>query len=332
MALPLALVHSLSTDTPAKAWAAIFDHAWEICSAPLPAAGVSGEVTRRDRDVGSLDLFLATAGWDLWRDYEQGVELTADALSAWWSSQSGGRAVLILDGFSLREVPWLLEGTARRGFPVHSARVTGAELPADTTEFANALGFSSRGALENNRASMGHRLADARTESVGVPWIDSAHSVGVEPNWVFWHHWPDDRIHDLAEAGQGLEKLTGEAQRELCDDAFWSFVTRLATGRRLVITSDHGYAASGHFSDAPEDQAKHLKELFKSGRSVPGMADTCGSWVPPVDLTLTSKHGPRRYALGRRKWKSPGGYPTLTHGGLSVLEVASPFIEISGKE
>lgn len=27
-----------------------------------------------------------------------------------------------------------------------------------------------------------------------------------------------------------------------------------------------------------------------------------------------------------------GGYSTLTHGGLSVLEVASPFIEISKME
>jgi hypothetical protein len=34
---------------------------------------------------------------------------------------------------------------------------------------------------------------------------------------------------------------------------------------------------------------------------------------------------------GRRKWKSAGGYPTLIHGGLSVLEVAVPFIELSKK-
>ena len=34
-------------------------------------------------------------------------------------------------------------------------------------------------------------------------------------------------------------------------------------------------------------------------------------------------------AGGRRKWKSAGGYPTLTHGGLSVLEVAVPWIELT---
>lgn len=40
-------------------------------------------------------------------------------------------------------------------------------------------------------------------------------------------------------------------------------------------------------------------------------------------------HADATFALGRRKWKSQGGYPTLTHGGLSLLEVAVPFIELS---
>lgn len=329
MSLPLSLVRSLGTADPSKTWAAIFEHAWMICSADLPSRGAAGEVTRRDREVGALDLFLAAAGWDLWRSYEDSVERTANALASWWSSCSGGRAVLLLDGLSLREVPWILRGAEERGFQVHAACAMGAELPPETTPFANALGFSSRGALENNGPSGGHRLPGARTETVDVPWADAAKLVGAEPNWALWHHWPDDRVHDLAEAGQGLEKLTSEAQRELTNDAFWSLVARLTTGRRLVITSDHGYAASGLFGDTPDDQAKHLKELFKSGRSASGTANAAGNWVPPVDLALTSAHGARRYAVGRRKWKSQGGYPTLTHGGLSVLEVASPFIHLS---
>ena len=35
------------------------------------------------------------------------------------------------------------------------------------------------------------------------------------------------------------------------------------------------------------------------------------------------------WELWRRKWKSQGGYPSLTHGGLSLLEIAVPFIELS---
>ena len=144
---------------------------------------------------------------------------------------------------------------------------------------------------------------------------------------VFWHHWPDAKLHDYG-AGQGLELLTRDAAQQLSSDDFWSFIERLATGRRLVITSDHGYAATGYFPDADGEVASHLKQTFSSGRSKAGNGDA-GPFVPPVALQIDSPHGAHLLALGRRKWRSQGGYPTLTHGGLSLLEVLSPFVELS---
>jgi hypothetical protein len=52
------------------------------------------------------------------------------------------------------------------------------------------------------------------------------------------------KLHDGSGAGQGLEPLTKDVAEQLSSDDFWAFVERLATGRRLVITSDHGYAAA----------------------------------------------------------------------------------------
>ncbi len=331
MSLSVPLLRTLTAGAPADAWAAILGHAWQICSQPLKPTSAAGEVTRRDREIGTLDFFLTTAGWDLWPAFETSVERTSDALAEWWLARTGGRAVFILDALSLREVPWLVQGAAERGYTIHKTKVTAAELPPNTTPFAKALGFGQRSALENDGADMTHRLAPARTECVGLPWEDCANLVKAEPNWVFWHHWPDNKVHDLEVPGQGLNALTAEAVSQLTSHAFWLFVERLATGRRLVITSDHGYAASGLFPLAPDDQAQHLKELFKSGRSAPATDDEA-PWVPPIDLNLTSAYGQRRYVLGRRKWKSQGGYPTLTHGGLSILEVAVPFIELSRAE
>jgi len=152
------------------------------------------------------------------------------------------------------------------------------------------------------------------------------------PNFVFWHHWPDSKVHDGAGAGQGIDILTHDAAQQLGSDDFWDFVECLATGRRLVITSDHGYAATGYFPDAEGEVGQFLKKTFASGRSTTGMGltqDDCGPFVPPVALQINSPHGAHLLALGRWKWKSQGGYPTLTHGGLSLLEVLSPWIEIS---
>jgi hypothetical protein len=127
--------------------------------------------------------------------------------------------------------------------------------------------------------------------------------------------------------------LAKEAADKLTSDAFWGLVQTLTTGRRLVITADHGYAASGHFPDtADHAQSQYLKDRLKSGRWSPQTATDAagaGTWVPPLDLHLKTAHVEATFALGRRKWKSQGGYPTLTHGGLSLLEVAVPFIELS---
>src|ERR1017187_10081776 len=132
MAMPLALLRQLQIDAPASAWETLFQHAREVCSASMRIEKASSEVTRRDAEIGSADLFLATAGWDLWRSYEAVVPRTVDVLASWWAGRPPGRAVLVLDAMSLREVPWILQGAADRGYTVHQQRATGAERPADT--------------------------------------------------------------------------------------------------------------------------------------------------------------------------------------------------------
>ncbi len=330
MALALATLQALQTTSPVKAWQVIFDNAWHICTPEITGGKPTAEVTRRDRAVGDLDLFMATAGWDLWDSYETVVPMTSTALIQWWDNHNSGRAVLILDAISLRESPWIIHGAIEHGFTVHDAKATGAELPADTTPFARALGFSQRSALGNNRAGQAHNLTGARTESTDIAWQDCAGFIGSEPDWLLWHHWPDHRLHYHDQAGKGLSTLTREVQEHLTSDSFWNLVERLATGRRLVITSDHGYAASGLFPDSDKAQTNYLKKAFKSGRWS-DQNDSPGHWVPPIDLALNTHHGWYQFVLGRRKWKSAGGYPTLTHGGLSVLEVTVPFIELSRK-
>ena len=329
MSLPLEVARVLTGRDPREAWRSALEYAWDICAKPFDSGSVPAIIVGRDQEVGALDLALGGACWDLWAAYESSVESAAGALVGWWEGHGPGRAALILDALSLREVPWLLLGAQRRGFEVNAARTVGAELPADTVSFAKALGFTQRSALENNRAGASHWLRGARTESTREPWEDAAARIGAEPDWVFWHHWPDEKVHDVATAGRGLRTLAAEAARQLSSEPFWAFVRKLATGRRLVITSDHGYAASGEFADAHEAESKHLKAILAGRRFVPSTPSTASSWVPPLDLEIGSRHGRHRYALGRRKWKVQSGYPTLVHGGLSVLEVACPWVELS---
>jgi hypothetical protein len=296
MALDAGVLNSLTKGTAKEAWHVIINNAVEIASKPLAAGNAPSEVIKRDREIGTLDHFLSSTGWDLWQVFGDSVERTSDRLARWWTEPYSAKAVLILDGLSLRELPWLLQGAKERGFTLHEVSANASELPGETNQFAQALGFGSRSQLQNNGGGLAHRLQPAQTECVDMPWKDCEGLVNGAPNWVFWHHWP--------------------------------FVERLATGRRLVITSDHGYAATGYFPDADGEVGQFLKKTFSSGRSAKGAGAT-GPFVPPVALQINSPHGAHLLAVGRWKWKSQGGYPTLTHGGLSLLEVLSPFVELT---
>ena len=328
MALDAGVLQNLTKGSAADAWRVIINNAVEIASKPLAAINAPSEVIKRDREIGTLDHFLSSSGWDLWQAFGDTVERTSDRLARWWAEPYSAKAVLILDGLSLRELPWLLQGAKERGFTLHEVTANASELPGETNEFARALGFGSRSQLQNNGGGLAHKLQPATTESVDMPWKDCESLINGTPNWVFWHQWPDSKLHDGAGAGQGLDTLTRDAADQLSSDEFWAFVERLATGRRLVITSDHGYAATGYFPDADGEVGRFLKNTFSSGRSTKGVGET-GPFVPPVALQINSPHGAHLLALGRWKWRSQGGYPTLTHGGLSLLEVLSPFVELT---
>lgn len=328
MSLTASALQSLTEGSDAESWHVIIEQVLDIAKKPLSVSNASSEVVKREREIGEWDLFLSSSGWDLWQAFGNSVEHTSDRLVRWWAQPFSAKAVLILDGLSLRELPWLLQGANERGFSLHDVSANASELPGETDEFARALGFASRSKLQNNGAGLTHKLQPASTESVDLPWKDCENLISGTPNQIFWHHWPDAKLHEGSGAGQGLEQMTKDVSAQLTNDDFWSFVERLATGRRLVITSDHGYAATGYFPDAEGEVGQFLKQTFSSGRNKTGKSDI-GPYVPPVALQINSAHSTHLMALGRRKWRSPGGYPTLTHGGLSLLEVLSPFVELT---
>ncbi len=328
MSLPLELIRVMERAQSTDAWTAILEYAWQICSAPINNLNAVTEIMTRDRSLGDVDHYLATACWDLWKGYYTTVNRTSEALANWWAENLPGRAVLILDALSLRETPWILQQANERGYIVHNATATCAELPADTTTFAKAIGFSQRSSLNTNEAKDSHMFSGSKMITIDSNWEDCVEHIGSERDWVFWHHWPDNRLHDHDDPGKGLQTLIADVSKQLTSDGFWKFVERLTKGRRMVITADHGYAASGQFTDTISEQSKYLKNTFKGGRALRSEKEV-GYWVPPIDLAIENVHGRYLFVNGRRKWKSQGGYPTLTHGGLSVLEIAVPFVEIS---
>ena len=168
MAMDAAIMRDLTKGSAADAWRVIIDMAVEIASKSLAVGNAPGEVTKRDREIGGLDHFLSSSGWDLWQVFGQpavsGIERTSDRLARWWTEPYSAKAVLILDGLSLRELPWLIQGAKERGFTLHEVTANASELPGETNEFAQALGLGSRSQLQNNGGGLSHRLQPTQTE------------------------------------------------------------------------------------------------------------------------------------------------------------------------
>ncbi|SPE58501.1 conserved hypothetical protein [Verrucomicrobia bacterium] len=269
------------------------------------------------------DRLLAESAWELWAAYPAFPGRTSVQLKDWWTrSAAGGRAVLILDALSLRDLPALLGGAQTRHIQPTVVAVTGAEVPTDTTPFAKALGASSRSSLQHNGATASFALqsTNLQTDVFNAPFRDCP--VPNARDLFLWHEWQDPQVHNnlLHDA------VHRTASQQLQSDDFWDFVNRLRQGRKLVITSDHGYAVSAHFSTTLDDEqvVSTLKDVFGASRLCPAPAAWPHSFLPPL-VQHTNGH---YVVVGQVKWRVQGGFPPRCHGGLSLLEVAVPWVEL----
>lgn len=306
----------LNSQTPQEAWAAVFTNLLEIA--------LGKPLNELHKHAAVADRLLAESAWDLWQAYLETVPRTSSALQTWWQEPAPvGRAILILDALSLRELPALLAGAAARNIEPKQVLVTGAEIPSDTDQFAQALGVASRSKLGLNKTPGTFVFGkDTYSEVLGIPFADCLGSVPHTPDVFLWHTWLDDQIHLHHVPPKQIYK---DAPEILQSDAFWSLANKLRQGRRLLITADHGYAESRQFTTEEDlEVTKALRETLGASRYRQVDKPWAYQFMPPVVLTLNGHH----LAIGQRKWKVQGGFPDLCHGGMSLLEVAVPFIEL----
>ncbi|MDA0524212.1 hypothetical protein [Methanococcoides alaskense] len=309
---------SIILDTPSKAdaWEKIFDAMLDLAQNIRSPAALHEQTVIPDR-------LLSEAAWDLWEAYPKRAKLTSAALGEWCGdSASNGQAVLILDALSLRELPLLLDGAKKHNIEISGVKVTGSECPSTTNQFAKALNLSSRSTLANDKKPGTFKLFDKSvyTDVFSIPFEDCA--VPSNPNLFIWHSWLDDLIH-MQNKNHEIEKIVS---KELLGDGFWNFINKLRQGRKLVITSDHGYAVSKLFSSEVIDKhaVEILRKTFGASRNKAAANPWQNQFMPPIVMTENNQH----VVLGQRKWKIQSGFPQISHGGMSLLEVAVPYMEL----
>jgi hypothetical protein len=307
----------LADTSPSEVWADIFSILKEKALSISSPATLHAETVEPDR-------LLSEAAWELWESFPKEAEKTSTRLASWTTSSNvaGGKAVLILDALSLRELFIIAEAAKNRGIALSHIAVTGSECPSTTDEFARSLGVPSRASLSDDKkgAAFIPFNRNCYTDVCNTPFEDS--NIPPSPNLFIWHSWLDDLIHQ----DKPPDVLESVISKTLQSDGFWGFINKLRRGRKLLITSDHGYAVSKSFSTEVQDpSAVHfLKRNFGATR----LCKAQGEWpirtVPPIGVTIKGQ----RVITGQRKWKIQGGFPHICHGGLTLLEALAPWIEM----
>ena len=306
----------LDSSTPQSAWSNIFQALQEL------AMTTTSPVTLHDQTV-IPDRLLSEAAWEIWLKYPDVANKTSDELQKWCNETSStGKAVLILDALSLRELPVLVAGAKKHGVELDIVKVTGSECPSTTDHFARAIGLSSRSALSHDGKPGTFALFDTcYTDVLSIPFEDC--SVPPTSNVVIWHSWLDDLIHLQHKLPDQIFKT---AATVLQSDGFWEFINKLRQGRKLLITADHGYAVSKRFSSEvlDTDAIDILRKTFGASRNKTASQDWKSQFMPPIVMTHNKQH----IVMGQWKWKVQGGFPHVCHGGMSLLEIAVPFVEV----
>lgn len=316
----------LGDGDPSARWQAIFD-----AVTGLVDTTTSRSLLERQLEIG--DRLLAEAAWDLWQEYANVAPRASTKLRDFWEWHAGptGRAVLILDALSVRELWTIVRAGTERGVPPAKIQVFGAEVPTTTNAFAHALGLSDRAQMSAKSPPAAFVLPSTALATKRFDDIPFEACVGLlepKPDLVLWHPWLDDLIHNAGGYGAGPSQVENTTETVLHGDGFWALVDALRQRRELVITSDHGYAVSSRFVELPASLGQSMRAAFKAQREAPAPD-------PPISMPalppLYAVYKGQAAAVGPWKWTVPGGFPHLAHGGLTLGEVCVPFIRFAAR-
>lgn len=233
-----------------------------------------------------------------------------------------GAAVVVFDGASLREIPLLLAKAKESGFRVVERSFGLAALPSTTTAFVGARLLGK----EVGPKTLPQRK-ELKEKGVLAFYLDDAISTQhIQPvngeRLLVWSAFPDNTYQDSdARFARHFADM-----KNLFDAAWRNTVMQIPRGRRIVITSDHGYIffGAGFDSTRPNDACALLdQDRYKSFREDEALPDAatepCLQVIPEKRLAML------RGRLKNRP-RGPSANKVYRHGGLSLMEMLTPWI------
>lgn len=231
-------------------------------------------------------------------------------------------AAVIFDGLSLREIPVVLRLAEDGGFRILEMDVSTAAVPSETMEFVEQRLRAGRTAP--SQLSGRRELKEAGIQAFYYDHEGRRHQLSPDHQALcLWSAFPDQTYQD-----SGARFPNHFAELHLRLEAVWrNTIQAIPPGRKILVTSDHGYVFFGHGCSARRDNTtiRPLTQWLGGERS---RTLTPGEEGPSHPDLAVIPH--RRVAMVRGRVQThppgPAGTRLYKHGGLSLMEMLTPWI------
>lgn len=226
-------------------------------------------------------------------------------------------AFVILDGTSIREIPLLEKLAESSGFNIIDSSYSFSALPSDSEYFIEqritGKGLSpshlpGRKELTDNNIKCYYY--DAPTRSFPLP---------DDKNLLLWSHFPDGTYKNLnAKFSSHFNEMT-----ILFDTVWKNIVMAVPNDYKIIITSDHGYIFFGPGLDSthasPSMFLDGYRFKFINENEVTGYNTDNVQVMPQKNLVMLR-------GRIKNRLQGPGGNKAYRHGGMSIMEMLTPWI------
>ncbi len=248
-------------------------------------------------------------------------------IQSFWARHPGA-AVVILDGCSIRELPRLVELAQASGRPILETGCGRAAVPSETERFiADRMGLGLAAIAPNDLP--GRR--ELRDQGIRAYWFrQPTEKQTIEQTdgaLLLWMRFPDMRFMDTHASSPELF----DSIWDMLQTVWMRTVQVVPREKPVLITSDHGYIFLGQGLSEPRLQGvdKPLEgKRFKFFEPEDALPDRrLGLWVDPA-----RRLGVLAGRIHNRPQAPSPSQSLYRHGGLSLMEMLTPWLVLGPKE
>jgi len=231
-------------------------------------------------------------------------------------------AVVVFDGLSIRELPALLKLAQESGFNVRETGTAYAATPSETLDFVEQRLHLDK--VAPSQLSSRKELKTKGIEAYYFPHPGARHEISVTArSLLMWSAFPDNKYTD---SDARFPDLFCQI-KEVLKSAWISTVQQIPKGRKILVTSDHGYVYFGPGMSFTRNQAeiRPLTQFFGGERA----KETRPGDVLPAHADLYIKNDKTAALIrGRVQCHPPGPNASklYKHGGMSFMEMFTPWL------